>query len=170
MPGYNHYPHCLCGWCYKSGTNGYSSVQAAERFFDKYSAERLLAAEGVNRSLTACFVQPNASCPVCDERVFYYANRFGSRVFFDELGWPFSSIARLGFLNAIEATSVNPEEDDLSHFEFTSAKCVPKAEEFFSFEHNLISILDSDSISRKFKAKSVDRTRFLDITDKVSRA
>jgi hypothetical protein len=33
-------------------------------------------------------VQPNATCPVCGDRVFYYANKFGSRVFFDELGWP----------------------------------------------------------------------------------
>lgn len=33
---------------------------------------------------------PNAICPVCGEQVFYYENRSGARVFFDELGpdWP----------------------------------------------------------------------------------
>ena len=31
---------------------------------------------------------PNALCPVCGASVFYYQNRSGSRVFFDDLGWP----------------------------------------------------------------------------------
>lgn len=33
---------------------------------------------------------PNASCPVCGERVFFYQNSHGSRVFFDHPGppWP----------------------------------------------------------------------------------
>src|SRR5688572_22851308 len=36
------------------------------------------------------FVNPNASCPVCGERVFFYQSILGGRVFFDELGppWP----------------------------------------------------------------------------------
>ena len=38
------------------------------------------------RTISGCFVTPNARCPVCREPVFFYANRFGSRVFFDELG------------------------------------------------------------------------------------
>ncbi|MER9528521.1 hypothetical protein NKI89_01735 [Mesorhizobium sp. M0309] len=38
------------------------------------------------RSITV----PNARCPVCGISVFFYQNRFGSRVFFDDLGppWP----------------------------------------------------------------------------------
>jgi hypothetical protein len=40
------------------------------------------------RQYTARFVNPNATCPVCGERVFYFQNEYGSRVFFDELGWP----------------------------------------------------------------------------------
>lgn len=42
------------------------------------------------RSATSCFVEPNATCPVCGAYVFYYQNAHGSRVFFDELGppWP----------------------------------------------------------------------------------
>jgi hypothetical protein len=34
------------------------------------------------------FTDPNALCPVCGATVFYYQNSFGSRVFFDDLGWP----------------------------------------------------------------------------------
>src|SRR5688572_32397319 len=34
------------------------------------------------------FVNPNASCPVCGERVFFYQSILGGRVFFDELGPP----------------------------------------------------------------------------------
>jgi hypothetical protein len=33
-------------------------------------------------------VNPNARCPVCNERVYYYQNAYGSRVFFNDLGWP----------------------------------------------------------------------------------
>ena len=42
------------------------------------------------RGGAACFVNPNARCPECDAPVFYYANEYGSRVFFDDLGppWP----------------------------------------------------------------------------------
>ncbi len=42
------------------------------------------------RGATACYVNPNANCPVCGAPVFYYQNELGSRVFFDELGppWP----------------------------------------------------------------------------------
>lgn len=36
------------------------------------------------------FVDPNARCPVCRDRVFFYRSPFDGRVFFDELGppWP----------------------------------------------------------------------------------
>lgn len=42
------------------------------------------------RSISGCFVNPNAKCPVCGAGVFFYANEYGSRVFFDDLGppWP----------------------------------------------------------------------------------
>lgn len=38
----------------------------------------------------ASFTIPNATCPVCGARVFFYQNEYGSRVFFDDLGppWP----------------------------------------------------------------------------------
>jgi hypothetical protein len=87
MPGYNHYDWCMCGWCYKTGSNGYSGRKQRDEI-DHLSAERTIARAGANRSYSACFVVPNASCPVCGASVFYYQNEHGSRVFFDELGWP----------------------------------------------------------------------------------
>lgn len=40
------------------------------------------------RSISSCYANPNARCPVCKEPVFFYANAAGSRVYFDELGPP----------------------------------------------------------------------------------
>lgn len=34
------------------------------------------------------YTAPNASCPVCGAKVFFYQNSHGSRVYFDDLGWP----------------------------------------------------------------------------------
>jgi hypothetical protein len=36
------------------------------------------------------FVNPNASCPVCRKPVYFYQSEFDGRVFFDELGPPWS--------------------------------------------------------------------------------
>ncbi|TCA74158.1 hypothetical protein E0H62_14925 [Rhizobium leguminosarum bv. viciae] len=49
---------------------------------------RLLLERNAVRTVSACYVNPNARCPVCGDAVFFYANRHGSRVFFDELGHP----------------------------------------------------------------------------------
>jgi hypothetical protein len=42
------------------------------------------------RTISGCYVNPNAKCPVCGDAVYFYANEHGSRVFFDDLGppWP----------------------------------------------------------------------------------
>src|SRR5215510_2979745 len=87
MPGHNHYPWCMCGWCYKRKSNGYAP-RIVTVDFDKSYAMRILREHGVDRSWTACFVNPNASCPVCFAKVYFYQNQYGSRVFFDDLGWP----------------------------------------------------------------------------------
>lgn len=44
----------------------------------------------VPTSASVGWIDPNARCPVCGAAVFFYANRNGSRVFFDDLGppWP----------------------------------------------------------------------------------
>ena len=85
IPGYNHYRDCTCGWC--------SSYHRALPFqFDAQvsDAKAILRDLRFNGSFASAFVNPNALCPVCKQQVFYYENRFGSRVFFDALGkpWP----------------------------------------------------------------------------------
>lgn len=87
MPGYNHYIDCTCGWCLKPSGNG-RAIRPNTYYLDRSIAEKTLSRTGANKSWSACFVDPNAACPVCGDRVYYYENRFGSRVFFDELGWP----------------------------------------------------------------------------------
>ncbi len=57
--------------------------------FSAYYTNKL-ANLNANSSFTSGFIKPNAMCPVCGELVFYYQNKHGSRVYFDELGppWP----------------------------------------------------------------------------------
>lgn len=76
MPGYNHYSNCTCGWCVK-----YGRPNTANRA----RVRDLLSAANIKFGWE-CFVDPNARCPVCGERVIYYENDFGSRVFFDSFG------------------------------------------------------------------------------------
>lgn len=59
--------HLHGGWC-----SGAKSSDTATQPFRNVSA----------------FVNPNALCPVCGDRVFFFQSRFGGRVFFDALGWP----------------------------------------------------------------------------------
>lgn len=59
-------------------------------FANHRSAGAFLDKHGAGKFGSACLVIPNARCPVCQAHVFFYANKFGSRVFFDNLGppWP----------------------------------------------------------------------------------
>jgi hypothetical protein len=34
------------------------------------------------------YINPNACCPVCGDRVFFYQSEYGGRVYFDAVGWP----------------------------------------------------------------------------------
>ena len=56
----------------------------------QYRASDFLRRSNVGHGVQGCFVNPNAKCPECGVPVFFYANAFGSRVYFDELGppWP----------------------------------------------------------------------------------
>jgi len=92
MPGHNHYPDCTCGWCVKYGGYHLSAHESAlleEQKVRHENAERLLSSYQ-SYSYSSCFVSPNAKCPVCGAIVFFYQNKHGSRVFFDDLGppWP----------------------------------------------------------------------------------
>ncbi len=50
-------------------------------------AETNVARKG---KIVRSFTIPNAKCPVCNDKVFFYQNEYGSKVYFDELGppWP----------------------------------------------------------------------------------
>jgi hypothetical protein len=88
MPGYNHYAWCTCGWCFKTKSGAYATSRAPQRM-PHLNSSAVLAQHRVSETRSvACFVNPNATCPVCGEPVYYYQNSNGSRVYFDDLGWP----------------------------------------------------------------------------------
>lgn len=88
--GYNHYPNCGCGWCSSTWGNIRVDRSQLRRSMQIRDAERILRDGQASRGYSSCFVNPNATCPVCKGAVFYYQNDRGSRVFFDHLGppWP----------------------------------------------------------------------------------
>jgi hypothetical protein len=98
LTGHNHYPWCTCGWCVGGGNRNGGGVpvppvtkpiQPTYSAYEKHQAAQTLKGYGAT-SYSRCFVNPNASCPVCGQPVYFYANECGSRVFFDELGKPWT--------------------------------------------------------------------------------
>ncbi|CUH48215.1 hypothetical protein RUA4292_02393 [Ruegeria atlantica] len=98
LTGHNHYPWCTCGWCVGGGNRNGGVVSTApvakplrpvDSEYEKQQASLTLKGYGAT-SYSRCFVNPNASCPVCGQPVYFYANEHGSRVFFDELGKPWT--------------------------------------------------------------------------------
>jgi hypothetical protein len=90
LTGFNHYANCGCGWCVNHG--GRSSRADRTQLLDdmrRRDALHFLRASSA-RFISGCYVIPNAKCPVCGDPVYFYANEYGSRVFFDDLGppWP----------------------------------------------------------------------------------
>ncbi len=78
---WNHSSSCTCGWGGDGhlGRKGmFSELIQSQVKFRTY------------RELLFGFTNPNASCPVCGGRVYFYSSPQGGRVFFDELGppWP----------------------------------------------------------------------------------
>lgn len=88
MTGYNHYPNCTCGWCANYGGSRLDRSKLTDTF--RYRDARLLLKQSGANSVSGCYVNSNARCPVCSAAVFFYANAAGSRVYFDDLGppWP----------------------------------------------------------------------------------
>jgi hypothetical protein len=89
LTGFNHYPDCTCGWCVNYGRMSGSERRRLESDMRRRDAVRELKLASA-RSISGCYVNPNAKCPACGAGVFFYANEQGSRVFFDDLGppWP----------------------------------------------------------------------------------
>lgn len=89
---WNHSATCECGWGGQWHGN-YGGRRATQswtdeqiRFRDYFHQYWVL---GRLRRI-ATYVNPNATCPVCGDKVFFYQSPYGGRVFFDELGppWP----------------------------------------------------------------------------------
>jgi hypothetical protein len=79
LTGFNHYPDCTCGWCVNYGRMSGSERRRLESDMRRRDAMRELKLASA-RSITGCYVNPNAKCPVCGAGVFFYANEHGSRV------------------------------------------------------------------------------------------
>lgn len=79
----NHPPGCTCGW----GGEGHLGRSGGSSRFATAASGTVLQSQF--RSALS-FTNPNASCPVCGARVFFYQSPAGGRVFFDNLGppWP----------------------------------------------------------------------------------
>ena len=87
MPGHNHKLNCTCGWCYKQKRrNSIDSFSLPIRSTSTPNARSLNF-----RKLTyQSFIRPNAVCPHCKKKVFFYRSAFGGRKFFDVLGPPWT--------------------------------------------------------------------------------
>jgi len=84
---HNHPPNCPCNW--GRGINfsyGSNSISKNNHIKENY-AFKVLAVYPIYKFSETI---PNAFCPVCNAKVFFYQNIYGSRVFFDSLGkpWP----------------------------------------------------------------------------------
>lgn len=68
---WNHPPNCDCGW----GGVFYGMGVKTDKFYWQVSDS---------------YTNPNATCPTCRSRVFYYESPFGGKVYFDHMGppWP----------------------------------------------------------------------------------
>ncbi len=78
----NDWDRCSCGYTPSRSVSPLPPPR--DPFLDRYPEFSKV------RRHSACFVNPNARCPVCGASVYYYQNELGSRVFFDELvpPWP----------------------------------------------------------------------------------
>ncbi len=69
--GFNHHSGCTCPWC-------------------EHQSFTISLAIGFTAKNYDSFTVPNARCPKCDARVFFYSSPDGGKVYFDDLGppWP----------------------------------------------------------------------------------
>lgn len=87
---------------YRRGPNGQRvwvtghSVTGSGRSRQVYRSPKNVAprvphvAPAISMPRSVRWAEPNAACPVCGAAVYFYANEWGSRVYFDEIGppWP----------------------------------------------------------------------------------
>jgi hypothetical protein len=44
--------------------------------------------EKANKGTVTSFITPNATCPKCKQKVWFYRSPYNGRVYFDDIGWP----------------------------------------------------------------------------------
>lgn len=83
---WNHPPGCSCGW----GGQGYSGDGGGggRYIFEGRGDGARYPVE--YRIYERSYVNPNAKCPVCGAPVFFYRSPYNGRVYFDELGYPWT--------------------------------------------------------------------------------
>ncbi len=84
----NHPPGCTCGW----GGDGHLGRRVSSGYVAYYGRDmfEVIADNKEKYAQFESFVDPNATCPVCGEPVYYYESPYGGKVYFDALGppWP----------------------------------------------------------------------------------
>jgi hypothetical protein len=86
--GWNHPFDCTCGWGGVGHLGKRSPALPVERFTSR--ADHVTSKEYSTRG---SYTNPNAKCPVCDAKVYFYRSPDNGRVFFDELGPPWQKHA-----------------------------------------------------------------------------
>lgn len=84
---WNHPRDCACGW---GGDTAWARSSSSAQPVRRVPIPDGRGWRAGIASPVESFTVPNASCPVCRARVFYYQSPHGGRVFFDALGppWP----------------------------------------------------------------------------------
>lgn len=153
---FNHSYSCTCGW----GGDGHTG----RRIGNYINNAKLPQFKVYSQILKSCTV-PNARCPVCGIKVFFYSSPSGGRVFFDELGppWPKHGCTDNGRPVVIQNIS---DSDDLPIKTFSGVKgewqpflclCVSKV----GPQKDILEISgDLNGITKNFY------TRVTDLTDK----
>jgi hypothetical protein len=83
---HNHPIGCTCGW----GGEGHLGKRTPETYTQLIESLKNLQVDYFIQEKYSSYVNPNARCPVCGDPVYFYKSENGGRVFFDELGPPWT--------------------------------------------------------------------------------
>jgi hypothetical protein len=93
---WNHPPNCDCGW----GGVFYGIGVKTEKYYWQVSDS---------------YTNPNATCPTCRTRVFYYESPFGGKVYFDHMGPPWPKHPCMDLHQAKKQTKFGTEQTPLTN-------------------------------------------------------
>jgi hypothetical protein len=115
---HNHPYYCTCGF----GGEGHLGRRSSTNTEATYHGSTIPHYPILNRLADLrsgfSFTIPNAICPVCGAKVFFYQNDYGSRVYFDDLGKPWpkhpctDSTARLPRTNRMLKNNLHSGKSD----------------------------------------------------------